>query len=157
MLRIQTQSMKIEGAIQQRKFKNVYQKVMINIMFTSSWLEDRNAKIVKDKKLSITQYNVLRILRGSHPKPCTSQDIQERMINKRSDVTRLVERLRKVELVTREVCDENRRKVDIMITNKGLNLLNLLDPQIEDINKFSDTLNEKEAQQLSNLLDKLRD
>ncbi len=148
--------MKIEEAIQQKKFKNVYQKMMINIMFTSSWLEDKSVKIVKDKKLSITQYNVLRILRGSYPVPCTSQDIQERMINKRSDVTRLIERLRKMGLATREVCDENRRKVDILITGKGLNLLNELDPEIDNVGELSNMLNEDEARQLNDLLDKLK-
>lgn len=148
--------MKIEEAIQQQKFSSVYQKMVINILYTASWLEDGNAKIMRDKKLSISQFNVLRILRGSHPKPRTGQDIQGRMINKRSDVTRLVERLRKMELVTRDVCPENRRKVDIKITEGGLNLLSELDPIIEESAQEFKKLNEQEAEQLSNFLDKLR-
>ena len=148
--------MNIDEAIQQQNFQSVYQKMVINILFTSSWLEDGNSKIMRGKNLSITQFNVLRILRGSHPKPCTAQDIQERMINKRSDVTRLVERLRKMDLVTREVCAENRRKVDIEITKKGLDLLNELDPMIEESSKALKKLITTEAEQLSNLLDKLR-
>jgi len=148
--------MNIESAIKQPKFKNVYQKMMINILFTSSWLEEENASVMKDKNLSIIQYNVLRILRGSHPRPSTSQDIQERMINKRSDVTRLVERLRKMGLVTREVCPSNRRKVDILITKVGLSLLKELDPIVEKAGKIYEKLSEAEAEQLSSLLDKLR-
>jgi len=148
--------MNIDEAIKQEKFKSVYQKMMINILYTSSWLEDNNAAIMRGKKLSITQFNVLRILRGSHPQPCTSQDVQERMINKRSDVTRLIERLRKMDLVTREVCPENRRKVDILITEKGLGLLSELDPVIEASGEILKKLSEPEAKQLSNLLDKLR-
>jgi DNA-binding MarR family transcriptional regulator len=148
--------MSIHKDIQQENFKSVYQKMMINILYTSSWFEDNNAAIMRDKKLSITQFNVLRILRGSHPKPCTGQDIQERMINKRSDVTRLIERLRKTELVTREVCPENRRKVDILITNKGLQLLHELDPVMEASSEVLKKLSEEEAEQLSSLLDKLR-
>jgi DNA-binding MarR family transcriptional regulator len=148
--------MNIGEAIKQEKFKSVYQKMVINILYTSSWLEDNNAAIMRGKKLSITQFNVLRILRGSHPQPCTSQDVQERMINKRSDVTRLIERLRKMDLVTREVCPENRRKVDILITEKGLGLLNELDPVIEASGQVLKKLSESEAKQLSNLLDKLR-
>jgi len=148
--------MEIEGAIQQQEFKSVYQKMLINVLYTASWLEDATSEILKKKKLSNTQFNVLRILRGSHPRPCTAQDIQERMINKRSDVTRLIERLRKMELVTRDECPANRRKVDILITDKGLELLEELDPDMEDLGEIFKALNKEEAQQLSDLLDKLR-
>lgn len=148
--------MEIEGAIQQQEFKSVYQKMLINVLYTASWLEDSASDILKKKKLSNTQFNVLRILRGSHPNPCTAQDIQERMINKKSDVTRLIERLRKMDLVTRDVCPSNRRKVDILITDKGLGLLKELDPEMEDLREIFKVLNKEEAQQLSDLLDKLR-
>lgn len=148
--------MEIEEAIQQQKFRNVYEKLLINVLYTASWLEDSAADVLKARKLSNTQFNVLRILRGSYPEPCTGQDIQERMINKRSDVTRLIERLRKLELVTREICPENRRKVDILITQKGLDLLKELDPEMEDLRRIYEVLNKEEAQQLSDLLDKLR-
>jgi DNA-binding MarR family transcriptional regulator len=148
--------MKLEGAIQQQKFNNVHQKMLINVLYTASWLEDITAEILRRRKLSNTQFNVLRILRGSYPSPCTAQDIQERMINKRSDVTRLIERLRKMSLVTRDVCPSNRRKVDILISDKGLDLLKELDPEMEDLGKIFKALNKEEAQQLSDLLDKLR-
>lgn len=148
--------MDIGKAVKQKKFKNPHQKMEINIMYTHAWLEEEYTKVLKDKKLSTTQYNVLRILKGSHPSPCTAQDIQERMINKRSDVTRLVERLRKLELVTRDVCEANRRKVDIMITNNGMKLLSELDPAEEELGKNLKKLTADEANQLSDLLDKLR-
>jgi DNA-binding MarR family transcriptional regulator len=149
--------MRIEEEIKQnKKFSNEYEKLLINILFTASWLEAANIQRFKPFGISPQQYNVLRILRGSSPKPLMLSDISTRMIDKNSNATRLVEKLRLKNLVKREVCENNRRQVDIVITKKGLDLL-------ADIDKGADmwfdnfkTLSKPEAELLNNTLDKLR-
>jgi DNA-binding MarR family transcriptional regulator len=106
--------------------------------------------------LSPEQYNVLRILRGQQGKPATIAAIQDRMLNTMSNASRLVDKLKAKELVEREECPENRRKVDVLITEKGLRLLELLEPQVAALNKKVIHLDEAELIQLNGLLDKLR-
>lgn len=140
------------------KFKSEFQRAMLNIIFTAYWLEDKGAENFKSYGISMQQYNVLRILRGQKGKPANLFLIQDRMIHKMSNATRLVEKLRLKGYVKRVTCEENRRKVEITITDKGLQLLDELEPKIRksESDTFS-SLTEKEAAQLGRLLDKLRE
>lgn len=140
------------------KFKSEFQRAMLNIMFTAYWLEDQSAEVFKSYGISMQQYNVLRILRGQKSKPANLFLIQDRMIHKMSNATRLVEKLRLKGYVKRVTCEENRRKVEITITDKGLQLLDELEPRIRksESDTFS-SLTEKDAIQLGRLLDKLRE
>lgn len=150
--------MRLEEEIKQsKKFSNEFEKLAVNILYTSSWLEAQNIQRFKPFGVSPQQYNVLRILRGSAPKPLMLSDISSRMIDKNSNATRLVEKLRLKGLVKREVCEKNRRQVDIVITRKGLDLL-------AEIDKLNDTwgesfrgLTKSEAEALNNTLDRLRE
>lgn len=150
--------MKLEEELKQTRFKDEYQKAMLNIIFTGNWLEVGASQVLKQYDLSGQQFNVLRILRGSSPKPLNLLDIQERMMDKMSNATRLVEKLRQKGLLTREQCDSNRRKVEIEITQKGKALLLELDPIMEKSQQeIMKKLSKAEAATLSALLDKLRD
>lgn len=146
----------IEEAIKQRKFGNQYEKAVVNILFTASWLDAMNIQQLKPSGISPQQYNVLRILRGSYPNALRLSDITERMIDKNSNATRLVEKLRQKGFVKREICKHNRRQVDIWITQKGLDLLAELDKQREHFVDHLQGLNSAEIDQLNQLLDKLR-
>ncbi len=146
----------IEEAIKQRKFGNEYEKAVVNILYTASWLEGMNIQRMKPHGISPQQYNVLRILRGTFPNALRLGDITERMLDKSSNATRLVEKLRQKGFVKREVCKHNRRQVDIWITQAGLDLLTELDLNAEDWLKDLKGISKTEAQQLNTLLDRLR-
>ena len=148
--------MKIEQEIQQKEFRNEYHKLMINIFFTNNWLIEKTVQRLKPYKLTPKQYNVLRILRGQSPDPVTVKLIRERMLDKMSDASRIVERLRIKGLVRREICDDNRRAVDVYITEKGLKVLKKLDEQAIKWEEDLKNLSNDEAEQLNNFLDKLR-
>ncbi|MCI0751749.1 MAG: MarR family transcriptional regulator [Flammeovirgaceae bacterium] len=148
--------MSLEDDIKQDKFLSEHQKAGINILFTGSWLHTINATYLKKFGITPEQFNVLRILRGSHPKKMMLADITCRMIDKNSNATRLVEKLRLKGLVNREICENNRRQVDISITDKGLALLRKID---SDDSVFLETLkniSKAEAIELNRILDKLR-
>lgn len=148
--------MNLEKELHQAQFANPYHHVALNIHFTSSWLAGLTHQLLKPHGISNQQFNVLRILRGCHPDSATMGAITQRMVDKMSNATRLVDKLRKKDLVLREVNAENRRQVDVWITAKGLTLLDELDRVMEkQINRMR-TLDEAEATQLNVLLDKLR-
>lgn len=139
------------------KFESEYHRATLGIMYTGNWLLEQVNSALKPFSLSDQQYNVLRILRGQKGKPANLFMIQERMIHRMSNATRLVEKLRLKGLVDRKICEHNRRKVEIIITQKGLDLLDELQPLIEKSEtEMTANLSEKEAAQLANLLDKLR-
>lgn len=146
----------IESEVKQEKFQSEFQKAAVNILFTGSWLYNQNATFLKTFDVTPEQFNVLRILRGSHPKPMMLADITCRMIDKNSNATRLVEKLRVKGLVKREICKNNRRQVDISITEKGLMLLTKIDRSSDTWHSTLKNLSKAEAQQLNFLLDKLR-
>jgi DNA-binding MarR family transcriptional regulator len=148
--------MKIEEEIRQRTFKDAYQKAYINLVFTAGWLEQRQAQAFKPFGLTLPQYNVLRILRGQHPQPATVNLLIERMLDKTSNASRIVDKLEAKELVTRQICPSNRRAVDIRITEAGLDLLRRMDDLTGPQTLGLDNLTSEEATQLSNLLDKIR-
>ena len=148
--------MSLEQDIKQEKFENEFQKVAVNILFTSSWLYNINADRLKPHDITPEQYNVLRILRGSHPKALMLAEVTCRMIDKSSNATRLVEKLRLKGLVKREICEGNRRQVDIIITPKGLETLSKIDKESESWISTLKNITKSEAQELNRILDKLR-
>src|SRR5882672_9797841 len=123
--------MTIEQDINQAKFDNEYEKAAVNILFTGSWLSNINSTRLKKHNITPEQYNVLRILRGSHPKSMMLSEVTARMVDKSSNCTRLVEKLRQKGLLKRETCENNRRQVDIFITEKGLLLLKKIDTEAD--------------------------
>lgn len=149
-------SMGLEKEIRQEKFTNEFEKAAINILFTSSWLHNLNATRLRSFEITPEQFNVLRILRGSHPKPLMLAEITCRMIDKSSNATRLVEKLRQKGLVKREICENNRRQVDISITEKGLHLLKKIDAEENEWLTVLKNISKSEAVELNRILDKLR-
>lgn len=146
---------KIEEEIKQKKFTSEFQKAVVNIMFTAAWLETRFAQIMKPFGISLQQYNILRILKGQYPSPAPLKLLTERMIDKMSNTSRLVEKLVKKGLVERKTCEVNRRQVDILITQKGLDLLSELNKRV-DMEDSRLQVNEREANEINSLLDKMR-
>jgi len=148
--------MEISKEIKQEKFRNEHHKMLINIFFTSSWLSSKHSCRLKPYGISVQQYNILRILRGQHPTPVTINLLIDRMLDKNSNASRLVEKLRLKKLVERAVSTDDRRAVNVIITQKGLALLTELDKLEEIFLKELKSITAKEAELLSSLLDKLR-
>jgi DNA-binding MarR family transcriptional regulator len=147
---------KIEDAIQQKKFKDPYNKLVVNLLYTNSYLVTLQNSLFKPYEISPEQYNVLRILKGQNGVPTTVSSIQDRMLNKMSNASRLVEKLKLKGLLERLECPKDRRQVDVLITEKGLALLNSLHVEVEKSNKTFVNLAEDEVNQLNHLLDKMR-
>jgi DNA-binding MarR family transcriptional regulator len=148
--------MSLEKDIKNKKFGNEHEKSIVNVLYTASWLENLELQRFKPHDLSNQQYNVLRILRGSAPNAMMLSDISSRMVDRNSNATRLVEKLKQKGLVNRVTCPSNRRQVDITITDKGLKLLKKIDDEsVDHLDTFSG-LTKKEAAQLNALLDKMR-
>ncbi len=148
--------MKIEEEIKQKQFKSENHKAMINIIFTYNWLIKSQVEVLKPYGITLQQFNILRILRGQYPKPSTIKMMKERMLDRMSDCSRIVEKLRTKELVERHLCEKDRRNVDVLITKKGLALLKKLDKNIEKLDENLIALSGKELKTLNKLLDKLR-
>jgi DNA-binding MarR family transcriptional regulator len=149
--------MPLEDAIKQKNFESEFQKAYLNILVTASWLSANFTTLLKPYKISLEQYNVLRILRGQYPNPCTLHTIQERMMDRSSNAGRLVDKLLAAELLSRNECPSNRRKVDILITQKGLDLLETVDPLARENADRLNVLSLKECEELNKMLDSLRD
>jgi MarR family transcriptional regulator, 2-MHQ and catechol-resistance regulon repressor len=149
--------MGIEKEIHQEKFRSARQKAMLNILFTNGWLTEKMKNILAPEDITPQQYNILRIRRGSFPQPLSTLQIRERMLDRMSDTSRIVDRLVAKQLAKKVICSKDRRLVDVTITDKGQNLLKRLDAQINNMDSILSNISEKEAQTISNLLDKLRD
>jgi DNA-binding MarR family transcriptional regulator len=149
--------MKIEDEIQQSTFKSEYHKAYINLLYTSNWLEQEQTSLFKPFGVTLPQYNVLRILRGQHPKPATVSLLIERMLDKTSNASRIVDKLEAKDLVTRKQCPNDRRTVDVLITDKGLALLKEMDELDGGSKTGIRNLTEEETTELNRLLDKIRD
>lgn len=149
--------MKIEDVIKSTTELALGKKTYLNILYTQNLITEEFNEILKPFDLSPEQFNVLRILRGQKGKPVNMCDIQERMIAKTSNTTRLVDKLLLKDLVTRQVCSKNRRKMEVKITQQGLDLLKELDPLVEEHdNRFANNLSKGELEQLNALLEKYR-
>ncbi|WP_019940850.1 MarR family winged helix-turn-helix transcriptional regulator [Dyadobacter beijingensis] len=148
--------MSIETDIKQKKFRSPYQKLALNLVYTTKWLEYKQLESFREHDITQQQYNVLRILRGQQGNPIKVNDITERMLDKSSNTSRLVDKLLAKNLAKRSSCESDRRAVDVVITEEGLALLKVLDPFIEDWENRFNIISEEEAEQISALLDKLR-
>ena len=148
--------MGIEKYIQQTNFRNEFQKMSINIIYTANWLNEKMGQILATEDITQQQYNILRILRGSEC-PLSTLKIRERMLDKMSDTSRIVDRLIVKGLVEKTACIKDKRLVDITISKKGLQLLEKLDSLNEHIDSILKGVSEKEAQAMNQILDKLRE
>ncbi len=148
--------MKIEEEIKQTKFRNVHHKVVINLLYTAAWLEDQNKNFFKEFGITNQQFNILRILRGQHPGKISGAEIKSRMIDKNSDVSRLLDRLIAKNLVIKSQCPNDKRAADVIITDEGLKVLKKIDGKMDQTDVSILNLTSEEATQLSNLLDKSR-
>lgn len=148
--------MSLEEDIQQQKFRNAHQKAAINLIYTLSWMKDKTKVIFDAEDITSQQFNILRILRGSFPQPLSTLQIRERMLEKMSDTSRIVDRLIAKGVVKKVTCKNDRRLVDIIITDKGKKMLERLDAKQEEIDGILGNLSEKDANILSDLLDKIR-
>ncbi len=149
-------SVGIEQDIHQQKFANVHHKAMVNLLFTYGWVIEKIKDFLSKEDITHQQFNILRILRGSHPTPLSTLQIRERMLDKMSDTSRIVDRLVAKDLVQKNTCSKDKRLVDVTITEKGQKLLKALDNSSNHVEEIMGALSEKEATQLTALLDKLR-
>jgi DNA-binding MarR family transcriptional regulator len=150
--------MKLEDEIKQKKFDSEHHKLVLNLLYTFNWIETPMKALISEQKITLPQYNILRILKGSFPKPLSPQDIKAVMLHKKSDLTRMLDRLVSKNLIDRKICPSNRRKMDITIRQEGIELLNTLNPKIRAAtdDRIADNLSEKEAKIANDLIDKLR-
>jgi DNA-binding MarR family transcriptional regulator len=148
--------MKLENEIGQKKFKSDNHKLMVNMIYTTNWMNAKYTGYFENHEITIQQYNVLRILRGQFPTPCNVKLIKERMLDRMSDASRIVDKLFRKNLVERKECPGDRRNVDVLITEKGLQILNELDYVDDSCKDIFKSLTKQEIKTLNNLLDKLR-
>jgi DNA-binding MarR family transcriptional regulator len=148
--------MKIEDEIKQPKFRNAHQKAVINLLYTANWLIDKNNSFFKSYRITNQQFNILRILRGQHPTKISGAEIKNRMIDKNSDVSRLLDRLIVKKLIEKSQCPNDKRAADVIITQSGLDLLAEIDKKMDQTDNDVMNLSAQEAEQLSQLLDKSR-
>jgi DNA-binding MarR family transcriptional regulator len=148
-------SMSLEKDIQQSKFRNDYHKMTVNIIYTHNWLMEQSRKFFEKADLTPQQFNILRILRGAG-KPLSTLQIRQKMLDKMSDTSRIVDRLLKKDLVKKVICKTDRRLVDVTISDKGLALLDSLDHFNQEMDAQLHGLTEDEAKTLNHLMDKLR-
>ncbi len=148
--------MGIAEDIKQKKFKNEFSKAVINLIYTNSWLNQKHVSMLKPFDLTTPQYNILRILRGQHPNASTVNLLIDRMLDKSSNASRIVDKLEEKGLVIRKQCKNDRRAVDVFISQPGLELLSRLDQEMENWEVGINKLSEDESKVLNGLLDKLR-
>lgn len=148
--------MRLEDEIKQQKFRSEYHKLAVNIFYTHSWLFEKQSETFKRFGITAAQFNILRILRGQYPNPASVNLLKERMLDKMSDASRLVERLRAKGLVKRKICNEDRRRAEVIITDKALEILEEIDKLDDKFDNQFNNLSESEAQKVNDLLDKLR-
>jgi DNA-binding MarR family transcriptional regulator len=148
--------MKLEDEIKQKSFKSPQQKLAVNLLYTSNWLNAHYAEFFRDRTLTVQQFNVLRILRGQYPSYCSLKLVKERMLDRMSDASRIMDKLVAKKYVSRKQCPDDRRSVNLLITSQGLDLLRELDHLDEEVHKIFQPLSVKEMNTLNELLDKMR-
>ena len=146
---------RIEDEIRQEKFSTVYQKAVVNLIYTSNWLQSKQQQFFKKFGITGQQFNILRILKGQFPNSISGTEIKSRMLDRNSDVSRLLDRLAAKNLIAKSTCPNDKRASDVLITDEGIALL-------KELNKIPNqdrvlSLSEDEARKLSDLLDKARD
>lgn len=148
--------MRIEEEIHQKKFRNEYQKATVNLIYTNNWLMTKQKRFLGEYGITPQQFNVLRILKGQNPGSISTSAIRERMLDRSSDASRIVDRIHKQGLVEKKVCPTDKRLVDVKISAKGLKLLEEIDKETERMDAVCSKLSVEEAEELNRLLDKLR-
>jgi DNA-binding MarR family transcriptional regulator len=147
--------MGIEKDISQENFRNDYQKAVINFIYTWHWVNEKMRGMFEKEGITSQQYNIMRILRGA-AKPISTLQIRQRMLDKMSDTSRIVDRLLSKELVKKNICPADRRLVDVSITDRGIKLLEKMDKYEVELDALFSKLDENEVKQLNKLLDKIR-
>lgn len=147
--------MGLESDINQAKFANEHQKAVVNIIYTHNWVMERMKQIFESEDLTSQQFNILRILRGAR-EPLSICVIRERMLDRMSDASRIVDRLIKKSLVKKTVNKFDKRLVSVTISPKGLTLLKKMDDRSEEMNGLIGKLSPAETKTLNKLLDKIR-
>lgn len=148
--------MGISEDIKQSHFKSEFNKAIVNIIYTNSWLNQSQVGFFKRFDVTTPQFNLLRILRGQHPNPATVNLLIDRMLDKSSNASRIVDKLETKGLVLRKQCSKDRRAVDVVITQQGLDLLSEIDGEMELWENNFKNLSEEECATLNSLLDKMR-
>jgi DNA-binding MarR family transcriptional regulator len=148
--------MEIQKELQQKRFESEKQKLVLNVLFTAGWLDCQATRVFKPHGLSPQQYNVLRILRGQHPQAASANLIATRMIDRSSNVSRLIDKLLEKGLVTRQENSEDRRSISVAITRKGLDLLERIGKEVPELAKTMKGVTEAEARMASDVLDRMR-
>jgi DNA-binding MarR family transcriptional regulator len=149
--------MALEEDIKQKKFKNEHQKMMVNILFTANWINYAQAKLMKGFGITPQQFNILRILKGQLPEAASVNLLIDRMLDKMSNASRLVEKLRLKGYVERKQSDKDRRQVDVIITSVGLEIVEKITKELEQFEKaFMNTISELEAKEINRILDLVR-
>lgn len=147
--------MSIEKDINQVRFNSEYHKMNVNLIYTYNWVMEQSKRFFEKADLTPQQYNILRILRGAG-KPLSTMQIRQRMLDKMSDTSRIVDRLVKKQLVEKVTCKNDRRLVDVTISGKGMDLLNDLDNHTQELDSHLNSISVEEAKTMNHLLDKLR-
>lgn len=148
--------MKIEELIKQNRFVDSQQRAIVNLIYTANYFRDINNAIFKKYKLQAQHYNILRILKGKHPEPVTPGYIKEVMLDKGRDLTRLIDKLKKLGYVNREVCAHNKRQMNITLTPAGIKTLESMIKEVHIADEENRKLSDEDFQLLSELLDKMR-
>ena len=146
----------IKELIKQTKFESSFQKAQINLIYTFNDYYERTNRIFRKYGILAQHFNVLKIVKGKHPDPVNPSYILDVMLDKGRDLTRLVDKLVEMKLLQRTVCDENKRKKNLNITEKGLELVKNLESELKEWSQNNNKLSVEEAEQLSSLLDKFR-
>jgi DNA-binding MarR family transcriptional regulator len=148
--------MDIKQLIKQENFRDNYHKAMINLFYTSNFFRDAHVHIFKKYKIQGQHFNVLRILKGKHPEPVSPGYIKEVILDKGRDLTRLIDKLVELKWVSRKICEDNKRRMNINLTAKGLEVVEKITNELVMVDQKIKHLSEEEYEQLSNLLDKMR-
>lgn len=147
---------RIEDEIKQSKFRSEGQKLIINLIYTYNQVSGQMIALLGTYGLTVQQYNILRILKGQYPAPATNNLVKDRMLDRNSDVTRIVDRMIRNGLVTRTSCEKDRRRVDILITQAGMDMLDAIQAQEIKMDDITGNLTMEEQVGLNTLLNKLR-
>jgi DNA-binding MarR family transcriptional regulator len=148
--------MGIGADIKQETFKSEFSKVVVNLMYTSNWLNEQENKLFKPYGLTTAQYNILRILRGQYPSPATINLLIDRMLDRMSNASRIVDKLMAKDLVARQQNLKDRRAVDVVITKKGLDILGKIDIDMEQFEQSINQFTEQECKDVNTFLDRFR-
>lgn len=148
--------MRIEDEIKQQRFRGPHHKAALNLIYTTNWLENQQQAFFKPFGITPSQFNILRILRGQKSNKLSGVEIKSRMLDKNSDISRLLDRLAAKNLIVKSQCPNDKRAADIGITEAGLDVLKQIDRHLDSLEKKVIHLTDKEAEQLSSLLDKCR-